>query len=305
MKKIIVFGNQQIAIDCIKILTNTRDVNLLAVVGCERERDSVFRYPSLKKFCHENNIAYHNPKKLDNQFLELIKNLKPDLCFSIYYRNIFSPDYISIPPMGFINIHPSLLPKYRGSIPTFWALLNNEREIGVTMHYIDSGIDSGDIIAQVKCRIPQDITGFELNSMMAKKGVELFRKQLHIVLGSKNKKVKQVEALVTYFGPFTQNLKIINWSLPIGQIKRQVQALTKPYGGARTFILDRELIIWEAEILKTSKNNLSGQGRIVEVHSNKFIVLGVDGLLLIRNFELLNSQNINKYIKIGNSFKNT
>lgn len=304
MKKIIVFGNQQIAIDCIKILASTKDVNLLAVVGCERERDGRFGYPSLKKFCQENNIIYYNPEKLDNQFLEIIKELDPDICFSVYYRNIFSPDYISIPPMGFVNIHPSLLPKYRGSVPTFWALLNNEKEIGVTMHYIDRGIDSGDIIVQTKHKIPENITGFELNNIMVREGLTLFRKQLPLILMGKNKRVKQNEASATYFGPFSKKLRVINWLSPIEQIKRKVQALTKPYSGAKSFILDEELIIWEVEILKAYKKNLFDLGKITEVRNNGFVVSGVDGFLLIKDFELSNSQNISKYIKIGNSFKN-
>ena len=103
----------------------------MAVVGCESKQDELFGYPSVEEYCQKNGISYYNPNGLDNQFLELIKNLKPDLCFSLYYRNIFSPSYISIPPMGFINIHPSLLPKYRGPIPTFWALLNNEKKTDI------------------------------------------------------------------------------------------------------------------------------------------------------------------------------
>lgn len=299
MKKVIVFGNQQIAIECIEILRDTKDVNLLAVVGCERKRDDALGYPSLKKFCQKNNINYYNPEKLNDKFLQIVRRLKPDICFSIYYRNIFSPDYISIPPMGFINIHPGLLPKYRGSVPTLWALLNNEEEIGSTIHYIDQGIDSGDIIAQVKYKIPKNITGFKLNNIMAKKGTDLFKKNLPLILEGKNKRFKQDKSLATYYGPFNQNLKKINWSLPIIKIKRQVQAFTKPYAGARSFILGEELIIWEVEILKKYKNT-SETGRIVEVRNNGIVVSGVDGFLLIKDFELVNSQNIKKYITIGN-----
>lgn len=304
MKKIIVFGNQQIAIDCIKILTNTRDTNLLAVVGCERERDSVFGYPSLKKFCQENNIVYYNPEKLNSQFLEIIKGLKPDICFSIYYRNIFSPDYISVPSMGFINIHPSLLPKYRGSVPTFWAFLNNEKEIGTTMHYVNSGIDSGDIIAQIDCEIPKEITGYELNDLLIEKGVELFSKQLPLILKNENKRIKQNHVNATYFGPFSQKLRTINWYLSVEEINRQIQALTKPYSGAKASIIDKDILFWKAQVIEYSKEKLSGPGKIIKVQNDEFIVSGVDGFLMIKDFEILETSKSNKdkYIKIGNSF---
>lgn len=304
MKKIIVFGNQQIAIDCIKILINTKDVNLLAVVGCERERDSMFGYPSLKKFCQENNIVYYNPEKLNSQFLEIIKGLKPNICFSIYYRNIFSPDYISVPSMGFINIHPSLLPKYRGPIPTFWALLNNEKKVGVTLHYMDSGIDTGDIIAHIDYEIPKEITGYELNNLLIEKGVRLFKKQLPLILKSENKRVKQTHEIATYFGPFNQKLRTINWYLPVEQINRLIQALTKPYGGAKASIIYKEIIFWKAQIVEYSKEKLSGPGKIVKVQNDEFMVSGVDGFLMIKDFEILKISKINKdkYIKIGTSF---
>lgn len=304
MKKIIVFGNQQIAIECIKILTNTKDVSLLAVVGCEIERDRVFGYSSLRKFCQENNIIYYNPKKLDSQFLETIKGLKPDICFSIYYRNIFGPGYISIPPMGFINIHPSLLPKYRGPIPTFWALLNKEKKIGTTLHYIDSGIDTGDIIAQIDCEIPKKITGYELNNLLIEKGVELFKKQLPFILKNENKRTKQNHVNATYFGSFNQKLRAINWYLPIEQINRQIQALTRPYGGAKSSIIDKEIILWRTQVVGYSKEKLSGPGKIIKVRDNEFIVSGVDGFLAVKDFEIIKSleDDKDKYIKVGNSF---
>lgn len=305
MKKIVVFGNQQISIDCIKILKNTKDASLMAVVGCERSRDSAFGYPSLRKFCQENNIIYYNPEKLNSQFLEIIKELKPDICFSIYYRNIFSQDYILVPPMGFINIHPSLLPKYRGPIPTFWVLLNNEKKTGVTLHYIDSGIDSGDIIAQIGYEIPKEITGYKLNILLIEKGVELFRKQLPLILKNENKRVKQAHVNATYFGPFNQKLRTINWYLPVERINRQIQALAKPYSGAKSLILDKEMLVWKAQVVSHSKRDLSGPGKIIKTYNNEFIVSGVDGFLLIRDFELLkiSKDAQSEYLKAGNKFQ--
>lgn len=304
MKKIVVFGNQKIAIDCIKILKNTEDVNLVAVVGCERSRDSAFGYPSLGKFCQENDIIYYNPEKLNNQFLKIIRQLNPDICFSIYYRNIFSQDYILVPPMGFINIHPSSLPKYRGPVPTLWALLNNEKKAGVTLHYIDSGVDTGDIIAQIDCEIPKEITGHELNDLLIEKGVELFKKQVPLILENKNKRIKQIHVNATYFGPFNQKLRVINWYLPVEQINRQIQALTRPYSGAKASIIDKEILFWKAQVAEYSKEKLSGPGKIIKVQNDEFMVSGVDGVLVMKEFEMVESSKSNrdKYIKIGNSF---
>lgn len=304
MIKIIIFGNQQISIECIKILTKIKDVELLAVVGCESQQDSLFGYPSVKEYCQKSGISYYNPTKLDNQFLELIRNLKPDLCFSIYYRNIFSQEYILVPPMGFINVHPSLLPKYRGPVPTLWAILNDEKKVGVTLHYIDSGIDTGDIIAQIGCEIPKEITGYELNNLLMGKGIELFRQQLPLILKNENRRVKQNHVSATYFGPFSQKLRIINWYLPVEEISRQIQALTSPYSGAKASIADKEILFWKTQIVEYSKEKLSGPGKIIKVEGDEFVVSGIDGFLMIKDFEILDSSKSDKdkYIKIGNSF---
>lgn len=304
MIKVIVFGNQQISIECIKILTKIKEVELMGVIGCENQQDRLFGYPSVKEYCQKSGVSYFNPNRLDNQFLELIRNLRPDLCFSIYYRNIFSPSYISVPSMGFINIHPSSLPKYRGPIPTFWALLNNEKKTGVTLHYIDSGIDSGDIIAQIDCEIPKEITGNELNNLLIEKGAELFREQLPFILKKENKRIKQNHVNATYFGPFNQKLRIINWYLPVKQINRQIQALAKPYCGVKASIIDKEIFFWKAQVVEYSKEKLSGPGKIIKVQSDEFMVSGVDGFLMIKDFEIAETSrsNKNKYIKIGNSF---
>lgn len=303
MKNVIVFGSQQIAIDCIKILLRDKNANLVAVVGCQRARDITFGYPSLEKFCKQHSLRYYNPSSLSDQFLKIIRRLKPDICFSIYFRNIFNRDYISVPPMGYINIHPSLLPKYRGSVPTYWALVNNEKRVGTTMHYIDSGVDTGDIIAQIECDIPKNITGFTLNNLMMKKGTELFRRQLPRILSSKNARHTQQEAYATYFGQFNQALRTINWSLPVNYIKKHVQALTKPYRGARSFVFDEELIIWEVEIVRHVTRHKPKAGKIVGLRGNGFIVRGGDGFIYVKHFEMKNSKIAQTYIKIGNVFQ--
>ena len=306
MKKIIVFGNQQIALDCIKILINIKDVNLLAVVGCKTKQDISVGYPSIKEYCARNNILYYNPEKLDENFLKVIKILKPDLCFSIFSKKYFSQNYLSMPPMGFINVHASLLPKYRGPTPVIWALVNNEDKVGITLHYLDKEIDTGDIIGQSEIKVPKNISGYDLKPIITKKGVQLFKRELPLILKGTNKRVKQNHANATYYGQYSSELKIINWFLPVKNISRQVQALTKPYDGTKAFILDKELLIWKAKVIRYSKKKLSGPGKIIKVYTDgKFIVSGVDGHLLIEDYQWLSAleNEPSKYIKVGNKFK--
>lgn len=303
MKKIIVFGNHQLAINCINLLEKSNQVDLEAVIGCETEQDIKQGYPSVKSFCQDNRIKYYNPAKLDSNFLEVFKSLNPDLCFSIMYRNIFPQSFIKIPKMGFINLHPSLLPKYRGPIPWVWAMLNGEQEVGVTLHYIDEGIDSGEIINQTSTTIDESITGYELLLKLTDAGTKIFKDQLPMILKGTNRRQEQNHILASYYGPFSDKIRIINWYESTNLIIRRINVVTHPYKGAISNLLDSQILIWKASQIKRLKNKLSGPGKIVEVlDNNQFIVSTVDGYILIMDYTIAenSSRQLQKLIRVGN-----
>src|SRR5258708_2774481 len=146
--KVLIFGNHTIARECTEILRKRNDVEIIGFVGCDTDLDKTLGYPSLKKYCNQKNIPYIHADDLNFSIDSLTKNQEIDFCFSFYYRKVFDTKTLSMAKNGFINIHPSLLPKYRGPIPSMWAILNGEKITGTTMHYIDKGIDTGNIIAQ-------------------------------------------------------------------------------------------------------------------------------------------------------------
>lgn len=305
MKRIVIFGNQQISIDCSAWLQKQKNVEIVAFVGCEKPKDKKYGYPSTRAFCEKNNIPFFAPNRLDDTFFDLFKRWKADICLSIYYRNIFRSRYLSIPSMGFVNIHPSLLPKYRGSMPTLWALFNNEKEVGSTIHYIDECIDTGDIIAQKKCALPRNITGYRLHTNLMKIGFLLFKKTFPLILKGKATRKKQIHANATYFSSFNQKLRVIDWYSALDRILSKIRALTRPYDGAVTQLLDKDIIFWHARKFPLSNKNLRGPGIIMKTYKNgTFIVSCIDGFLLVTEFTILETtQDFNsKYICIGNKF---
>lgn len=304
MKKIVIFGGQQITINCIEILKRNRQAKVIAVVGCEKLEDRIYGYPSIKNYCQKNNLLFFQPNKLDDNFLKLFQNWNPDLAFSLYYRYIFQKRYLSVPTMGFINIHPSLLPKYRGQVPSLWALLNNTEVTGVTLHYIDEGIDTGDIIEQITYKIPGSITGFELNNKLMHLGAKLFQRYLSQILYGQNRRIKQDHSKATYYGPYHPAMRKINWFLPTEGILCQIRAFTKPYAGAVTSILNRKTILWKASPVKLSNRNLGGPAKIIKVLPNKFIVSTVDGFILVDSFEIpeLTEKNYMDFIRAEKRF---
>jgi len=304
MVKVVVFGNQQIAIDCIKLLKKHKNVQILAIVGCEKKGDKNYGYPSLKNFSKNNSFKFYQPAKLDQRFLRKFKKLKPDLAFSIYFRKLFKPDFINIPKMGFINLHSSPLPKYRGPAPTLWALLNDEQYGGFTIHYIDQGIDSGDIIAQTKFEIPHNITGYELNSLAIKKGYQLFKKNLKNILSSRNSRKKQNNKEVSYFGYFNPSIRNIDWFLPAKSIYNRIRALSPPYPGATAKIKGQKIIIASAKITRANITIPRGPGIILRTYSNgDFLVSTVDGSLKITSHHTITQNRADLKISSGDRFR--
>ena len=304
-KRVVIFGNQQVALDCAAWLLKRKDINLIAFVGCEKLKDKKYGYPSTRMFCNKNNIRYIDPERLDDTFFKLFKTLKPDLCLSIYYRNIFQSKYLAAPSLGFVNLHPSLLPKYRGSMPTLWALFNNEKEVGSTIHYIDKRIDTGDIIAQKKYTLPRNITGNRLHVNLMNIGFRLFKKTFPLVLKGKAPQEKQNDAEATYFSSFNQKLRLIDWYSPSDKIVSKIRALTKPYDGAVSHLLDKDIVFWNARKFRLSNRYLRGAGIIMRTYKNgTFVVSCIDGFFLVSDFIISETTRdfYSKYIYVGNKF---
>jgi len=302
-KRVLVFGNQKVCIGCIEVLRKNPKINIGFVVGCELPRDNTIGYPSVEKYCKKVGLTYYNPKLLDETMFKRIKSYQPDFCFSFYYRNIFKENFINLPTYGFINLHHSLLPKFRGPAATLWTLLNGESITGATLLYIDRGIDTGDIIAQNKVNIPNNITGFQLNDLMMDKGVALFKDQLKLILENKNKRVKQGLSGASYFGSYTPSVGLVDWHQSKLTIERKIRALTRPYNGSYSYLRGKKIVIWNAEVLSKNLNTSGGPGRVMKNNNGTLTVTTVDGYieLLDYNIEGLSNKS-RKFIRVGNRF---
>lgn len=230
-KKILIFGNGTTGVELAKHCIGHPDIELL---GIRPEPDDSNRdgwQKSLLKFCREKPVQIYQAEKLSNvNFVQEVKKLKPDFIFSFQCRAIIPRTIIDIPKHGVINIHFSSLPKYRGCYPIAWALLNGEQEIGVTVHYIDAGIDSGDIIYQEHIAVlPEDNakTCFEKISRL---GITIFQDKLDEILTLKNKRIKQSGKDAIYYSKdsldFSKNF--VNWNQDSRQINNFIKAFIFP-----------------------------------------------------------------------------
>ncbi|MBW1705534.1 MAG: methionyl-tRNA formyltransferase [Deltaproteobacteria bacterium] len=299
----IVFGCQQIAVDCIETLLK-KGVDIPRIITYELPLDKVYGYKSVQEFALQQNIACDMPKQLTHDFISEIGTLKPDLIFSFYYRKIFPHKLIAIPNLGVVNIHPSYLPTYRGCVPTAWALLNGEKETGITIHYIDGNIDTADIIAQKKISIRDDDTGFSLYNRCMDMGAELFEEVVDDILAGTAPRIQQ-PVNGSYYGALTDQQNRIDWSTPARRIVNQIRVFSKPYAGVECKFLNKHLVIWRARLGSSNGYLLQGPGKILDLIPAKrteIVVSGVDDVIVLEDYDIfppLDDIERDVYLKIG------
>lgn len=204
----------------------------------------------VKEFALKNNIQVFQPLKVrkNTEFIEKIKELNPDVICVVAYGKILPKEILDIPQFGCINVHGSLLPKYRGSAPIQWSVINGDKETGVTTMYMDIGMDTGDMILKEKVSIGEDETTGELWNRLSKIGGEILVKTLKLVEKGKAPRTKQGEDY-TIAPMLDKEMAQIDWNNKTSeQIKNLVRGLN-PIMGAYTFVNGKKLKIWKAQIV--------------------------------------------------------
>lgn len=199
-KRVLVLGKNNISIECTNVLLKE---NRVQVVGCCPNNNDEGKdgwQKSFYTFCKEKDIKIFRFKKIRSEnSLKILKSLNLDFIFSFQYDQIISQEVINIPRLGAINLHFSPLPKYRGVAPIAWALINGENEYGVTLHYMDPGIDTGDIISQTNFEIDSIKNARELYNKCEDDGKTLFTDSLVKLLYGNNQRIPQDNTKAIYY----------------------------------------------------------------------------------------------------------
>lgn len=183
-----------------------------------------------------------------NEEVEKIRTFSPDFIFICGWRQIVGHQLLSMPNCSAIGFHPTLLPKGRGPAPIINSILEGFNESGVTMFYLDSGIDSGDIIGQEKFIIEQNDTAGEVNNKVITSGISLVKKYLPLLLRNEAPRIPQIDSEATYFKPRKLEDNEILTTDTAEQAYAKIRALSKPYRGAFIKRNGKKIIIWKAEI---------------------------------------------------------
>lgn len=167
----------------------------------------------VKQYAMEKNLKIYQPLKVRNneEFLTEMRSLNPDLVVVVAYGKILPKELLEIPKLGCVNVHGSLLPKYRGAAPIQWAVLNGETETGITTMYMNEGMDTGDMIETAKVEIGLDETTGELWDRLAKVGASLLVQTLQKIENGTAQRIKQNDEEASYAPMLDKEMAKINW----------------------------------------------------------------------------------------------
>lgn len=254
--KIIFMGTPDFARDSLEAVYNAGYEIIGVVTNPDRPKGRGMKMiPSpVKEFALEKELKIYQPEKVKNniEFIDEIKSLNPDVICVVAYGKILPEEILNIPKLGCINVHGSLLPKYRGAAPIQWAILNGDKETGVTTMYMDKGMDTGDMILKEKVTIGEDETTGELWDRLSKIGGELLVKTLEQIEARTAPREKQGEDY-TMAPMLNKDMAKIDWENKSAiEIKNLVRGLN-PIMGAYTFWNGKKIKFWKVDIAKENE----------------------------------------------------
>ncbi|MGF2033932.1 MAG: methionyl-tRNA formyltransferase [Nostoc sp. CmiVER01] len=281
--KIVFLGNHTVGVKALETISKMADV--VGVVSHPPDPEDGIRYLSVYDFAIQQGWTVIRSIGKNPSLENFIQNAQPDLLWVTDYRYLLPLSLLQLAPLGAVNLHPSLLPKYRGRAPLNWAILQGERELGLTAHFIDNGTDTGDIIEQIRFELsPTQDVGDALEIIYP-----IYQKLTRIVLKyfqtGKIPRKPQNHSQATIFPARKPQDGLINWQQTASSIHNLIRAVAKPYPGAFTYFGNWNITIWKACV--ESSFHKATPGQILSVSLDKqFCVACGEGILRVLDFTI-------------------
>jgi methionyl-tRNA formyltransferase len=279
--KIIFMGTPQFAVPTLKALIHEgyEILNVVTQPDRPKGRGRKLTPSPVKILAEESNLTILQQEKLGDNFLNLLLALKPDLLIVVAFGQIIPGEVLRSARWGGINIHASLLPKYRGSAPIQWAIINSEKKTGITTMCMDEGLDTGPILMQQEVDILEGETAGQLHDRLSSLAPGLLIKTLQGLAKGTVKKRKQDDSLATYAPKLTKEQGLIDWSLPAERLRGLINGLD-PWPGAFTYYNEKMLKLFGC-FLKDEKQKVLVPGRIKGVTERGLEVETGEGSIIV------------------------
>lgn len=286
--KIVFMGTPDFAVPSLKALVASGHEVACVVTRPDRPRGRklVLTPPPVKEIALDHGIKVLQPKRAAaSEFIEEIESLMPDLLAVVAYGKILKNNLLDIPKYGCVNVHASLLPKYRGASPIQHAIMAGERTTGVTTMFIDEGMDTGDIILQREVPIADEDTSLTMWKRLSDIGAELLLDTVELIARGKVEPVKQNDTLATYAPMLKKEEGEIEWSLPAEVIRNRIRGM-QPWPGAYTHSTLKGRRTMLKLLCGKVLPDLSGEpGSVIEAGARGLVVGTGEGALLIERLQ--------------------
>jgi methionyl-tRNA formyltransferase len=289
-------GNHDVGIAALAAIAESEEV--AAVVTHPPDPEDGAHYASLHDFARARAWPLLRGTGRDTAVAAFLRQARPDLLWITDYRYLLPAELLALAPLGAINLHPSLLPRYRGRAPLNWAILEGECELGLTAHYVDAGMDSGDILIQERFPLAGDE---DVGDALAKL-LPLYRAMTRSVLESlragQTKRTPQDASRATVYPARRPENGRIDWSQSAVRVRNLIRAVTAPYPGAFTDLGASKVIVWKARL--ADGDYLGQPGEIVALRDAEPVVRCGEGAL-----HLIRIEHAGPPAKVGERFGET
>ena len=309
--KILFMGTPEPARLCLKALIDAKEEIIAVITQPDRPKGRGLKLAPgpVKETAAEHDIPVFQPDKIkEKESIELVRGLAPDLIVIVAYGKILPKEILDIPKYGAINVHASLLPKYRGAAPVQSAILNGEKYTGITIMHVTEALDSGDIILQESIPIYEADNTSTLTERLFKLGAKLLVSAVSQIKSGKVSAVKQDDEKATYAPTLNKENGVIDWRKKAEEICDQIRAFN-PWPGAYTYYKGKALKVIRAEPMRQEG---CSNGRIMDILKNRGFVVGVcEGAVLVTEVQPESGKPMNSYqfaighgLKIGDTLPN-
>lgn len=286
---IVFFGTSEFAIPALRALLGSRHKVMALVAQPDRKKGRRLKLspPPTKVLALAKGASIYQPQDVSSgESIEYLKKIGADLFVVIAFGQILKKEVLAIPRVFSINLHASLLPKYRGAAPTNWAIINGDQTTGFTAIRMNEKMDAGDIILKKEVVIEEGDTNITLNEKLSELGADILLKAIELIEAGKARFEKQDDLTATYAPKLKKADGLIDWNEPAKDIHNKVRGFV-PWPGAYTHYEGKALRILQTELSNKLYSKDAAAGEVVDIIKNKGIVAHTgSGDLIIRHLQL-------------------
>jgi len=285
--KVVFMGTPDFAVATVDAIAKAGHEIVMVVTQPDKPkgRGKEMQFPAVKTWAVEHDIPVYQPKRIrEPEAVEVLKKQDADIFIVAAFGQILPKEVLEIPPLGCVNVHASLLPKYRGAAPIQWAVMNGDEVSGVTTMQMGVGLDDGDMLLKEEVRLAADETGGSLFDKLAIVGGELCVKTMEGLAAGTITPVSQEEAEATHVGMIKKSMGNLDFTRSAVELERLVRGLN-PWPSAYTHLENKSLKIWKARVEKNIVPD-AVPGQVVAADADGIAVVTGDGLLVMEEIQL-------------------